>query len=359
MTDLQKFLVFLSQFDFNYSKLQQIIDMMDDDFSLSHFCKMKFDKSVLTNESNEKMKEKADYQRISNYYKNMLDQDIKLITKFDDDYPRQLADLPDAPLFLFCKGDLKLMNEKALAVVGTRKPTGYGRMVTNKIVGDVAQNGVVIVSGLAYGVDSIAHRKCLEVGGKTIAVLGSGLNMIYPAEHQDLADEIARKGLLISEYSPNKTATKYSFPQRNRIIAGISEGVLITEASIKSGTIHTKDFALDYGKNIYAVPGNIDSSASELTNEVIKTGQAQCVTNSLDILNDYNIYNKKEDKKSRICQLSLEEQAITALLEDGMKDIDYLTKNCNLSISEFNSYLTSLEINGIISRLPGGFISLN
>ena len=360
--DFKSFLVFLSMFDNTYLKNQQIIDSLGEDVSLKHFCKSEFD-GILTKENLDKMKERADINRINNYYNNMLDSDIVLLTKFDKDYPEKLRDLPDAPFFLFCRGDLSLLNEKALAIVGTRKPTNYGRVVTNRIVGDVAREGVVIVSGLAYGVDSIAHRKCLEVGGKTIAVLGAGLNEIYPAEHISLAEEIAKKGLLVSEYSPNKKATKYSFPQRNRIIAGLSDGVLITEASIKSGTIHTKDYALDYGKNIYSVPGNIDSPLSELTNDIIKSSQAQLVTKASDILVDYNIVKgesgiKKAEKSSNY-QLSIEESVIVNLLKDGMKEMDFLAKNSGLSISDLNSNLTMLEIRGIISRLPGSIVSLN
>ena len=354
--DFKTFLVFLSQFDYTYSKNNAIIESMDGDFSLKHFLKKKFPENLLSQENFETMKEKADILRIKNYYKNMQDQDIVLVTKFDDNYPAKLKDLPDSPTFLFCRGDLSLFNRASLAVVGSRKPSAYGKYATEKIVKDVSAGGVVIVSGLAYGVDSIAHRKCLEVGGKTIAVLGSGLNAVYPQEQQGLADEIAKKGLMVSEYTPYKRATKYSFPQRNRIIAGLSDGVLITEASIKSGTLHTKEYALDYGRNVYAVPGNIDSPLSELTNDIIKTGQAQCVTKAEDILQDFEIDRKISEKS---LQLSIEEQAIVDLLSDGMKEMDFLTKNSGLSINMFNSTLTTLEIRGIINRLPGGIISLS
>ena len=356
--DFKRFLVFLTMFDNTNLKNEQILNSMDNDYSLKHFTKMKFDSKILPPDIHDKMKVRADEKRINNYYTNLLNDDITLLTKYDSNYPIKLKDLPDSPLFLFCKGDISLFNLPSLTVVGTRKPTAYGRMVTEKLVRDVAEQGIVIVSGLAYGVDSISHRKCLDVGGKTIAVLGSGFNEIYPAEHTALAQEISRKGLIISEYAPNKKATKYSFPQRNRILAGLGDGILITEAGFKSGTKHTKDFALDYGRNIYSVPGNIDSYSSELTNDIIKSGQAQCVTCAKDILDDYQLDNKKEEKEVRY-QLSMEEQAIVSLLEDGMKDIEYLTKNCNLAINIFNSNLTMLEIRGIIKRLPGGLISLN
>ena len=356
MNELQKFLVFLSQFDFTYSKFQQIVDFMGDKLSIEKFCKTKFDKNILSEENYERMKNKSNETIISNYVHNLKNQGIILLTKFDNNYPQKLINYSDAPFFLFCKGDLSLLNSKSLSVVGTRKTSNYGRMIANKLVGDIAQHKITIVSGLAYGVDSIAHRKCLECGGKTIAVLGSGLNEIYPAEHKGLADEIAEKGLLISEYPPNKIATKYTFPQRNRIIAGLGDGVLITEANFKSGTIHTKDYALEYGKNIYSVPGNVDSELSYLTNDIIKSGQASCVTSSQDILNDYDVENITSKKSY---QLSIEEQMIVNLLEDGMKEMDFLIKNCNLSTNIFNSCLTTLEIRGIINRLPGGFIVLN
>lgn len=356
MTEKRKFLIFLSQFDFTYSKFKQIVDFMEEPLSIKSFCKTKFDEKILSHEMFERMKSKCEEQRLENYIHNLENEDVFVLTELDEDYPDKLRDLLDKPFFLFGKGDKSLLNKPSLSVVGSRKPTSYGRMVTTKIVREMAEQGVVIISGLAYGVDSIAHRTCLNANGKTIAVLGSGFKEIYPSEHQSLADEIALKGLLLSEYPPEKRATKYTFPQRNRIIAGLSDGVLITEAGYRSGTIHTKDFALDYGKNIYAIPGNIDSELSSLPNDIIKSGQGQCVLSSQDILQDYDLSRKSSPQKA--VELSFEEQSIVSFLEDGMKDIEFLSKNCNLSTNLLNSYLTTLEIRGIINRLPGGFVSL-
>lgn len=362
MSDLKELLIFLSQFDLTNHKIRQILDILGDNASIKSFKKAKLDKTkILTSENYQKMLEMADEQLVKTFVVNQAERGIKVVCKFDDDYPQKLFDLDDAPYVLYYKGDISLANKPSLSVVGTRKPTNYGRLATEKIVGDVARAGVVIVSGLAYGVDSIAHRKCLEVGGKTIAVLGGGFNNIYPAEHKGLADEIAEKGLLLSEYRPKKVATKYSFPTRNRIVAGLGDGVLITEASFKSGTIHTKEFALDFGRNIYAVPGNIDNSNSSLTNDIIKRGQAELVTDANDILEDYPELQKKEKKEGKVdySYLSLEEQQILAQLTNGMKTVEEITKNCDISINILNSYLTTLEISGIISRMPGGYISLN
>ncbi len=357
MSDIKSLIIFLSQYDLPYSKIGQILEELGSNPSITAFKKTKLYKNnILTQENYENMIAQADDSIVGTYILNLENRGIKITTKFDEDFPKKLYDLPDCPYILYYMGDINLANVPSLSVVGTRKPTNYGRMVTERFVRDIASSGVVIVSGLAYGVDSIAHRKCLEVGGKTIAVLGGGFDHIYPTEHQNLAMEIAEKGLLLSEYRPKRTTTKYSFPQRNRIVAGLSDGVLITEAGIKSGTIHTKEFALEYGRNIYSVPGNIDSSSSQLTNEIIKIGQASCVTKPDDILKDYEIKTKS---KSLNIAVSDDEKKILKILESGMKSIDDLTIMSELSINIFNICLTTLEISGIIKRLPGGNIALS
>ena len=359
MNDLKSLIIFLSQYDLTSSKMEQIIDFIGENPSISSFKRAKLDKNnILSSENYAKMISQADDSLVRTYTMNLENRGIKIVTKFEENYPKKLFDLPEAPLILYYMGDLSLVNSATLSVVGTRKPSIYGRITTEKLVRDVASAGVTIVSGLAYGVDSIAHKICLECGGKTIAVLGGGFDHVYPTEHYNLAMEIAEKGLLISEYRPKKSATKYSFPQRNRIVAGLGDGVLITEAGIKSGTIHTKDFALEYGRNIYSVPGNIDSISSQLTNEIIKTGQAVCTTQSEDILKDYDLTCKQE-QGGFFDVLSENEQNIVKILKNGMISMEDLTKNCTLSVNILNTCLTTLEIRGIIRRLPGGNIALN
>lgn len=359
MNDLKSLIIFLSQYDLTNAKMTQVIDGLGNNPSIKAFQKTNLVKSgILSQETYNKMLAGADESMVHTYYLNLQNRGIRITTKFDEDFPERLKIIDDAPYILYYMGDLSLTALPALSVVGTRKPTGYGRIVTEKLVRDVASAGIVIVSGLAYGVDSIGHRKCLEAGGKTIAVLGGGFDHIYPAEHQGLAMEIAEKGLLISEYRPKRSATKYTFPVRNRIIAALGDGVLITEAGLKSGTIHTKDYALDFGKNLYAVPGNIDSNNSELTNEIIKRGQAECVTKSDDILKDYDVKNKEIRQKIVEEIFSENEKKLVEYLQDGMKSLDELTQNCGLSSKIIGTCLTTLEIRGIISRMPGGFIAL-
>ena len=359
MTEHKKLIIFLSQYDFSASKISKILDFLDDQ-SIAGFKKAKFSEKMITAEQKDKMMESAHAQLVETYSNNLLDRGIKIVVRGEEDFPEKLFPLDDCPQILYYMGDLSLANKPSISVVGTRKPSSYGRMITERFVTDLASSGIVIISGLAYGVDSIAHRKCLDVGGKTIAVLGGGFDHIYPAEHMALAKEIAEKGLLISEFRPKLTAGKYNFPLRNRIIAGLSDGVLITEANMKSGTIHTRDFALEYGKNLYAVPGNIDSPLSKLTNEIIKTCQGSCVVSSEDILIDFEgVVEKGEQMQFKDIEgLDENEKIVINALKNGMISIDELSKFAGIDAKILNSCLTTLEIRGLINRLHGGFVSL-
>lgn len=358
MNEKQLLIYFLSQFDLAPNKVEEILACLDGHFTFSALSKLKLDK-ILSPSMTNKIMSVAEENYAKAYLENLQELEINLVCKLDDNFPQKLLGLDDCPFFLFYKGDLSLANQKSVAIVGTRLPSNYGRMVTEKFSKELARNGAVIISGLAYGIDSIAHRQALNENGKTIAVLGSGLNNIYPSDHMDLAREIAQKGLLITEYSPSAKATRYSFPARNRVIAGLSDGVLITEAGIKSGTLYTRDYALDYGKEMFAVPGNIDSDKSALPNEIICTGQGMGVREAKEILSVLHIDQSASRKTKKILQFSLEEQTIVSQLENGSKSLEELEKNCNLSINDLNSCLTMLEIGGIISRMPGGIFCLS
>lgn len=355
--------IFLSQFDFTSTKMEKIFEFLGDNASLKTFKKAKFPENILKHEEFAKMIPHAEEELIKTYQINLADRGIKITTRFDENFPKKLIDLPESPYILYYMGDLSIANIPSLSIVGTRKPTSYGRFVTEKFARDIASAGIAIISGLAYGVDSIAHRKCLEVGGKTIAVLGGGFDNIYPSDHKDLAMEIAEKGLLISEYRPKMKPAKYSFPSRNRIIAGLGDNVLITEASFKSGTIHTRDYALDYGKEVFAVPGNIDNVNSQLTNDIIRTHHSSCVIEPKDILDEYDVYLSKTPEIKELSFLDIEltdeEKIIIENLKKGISNIEELTKSAGISAKNMNRYLTTLEINGIISRLPNGQIALN
>lgn len=217
----------------------------------------------------------------------MEKENIKLITIKDKEYPKNLQNVYDKPISIYVKGNIKLLNKFSLAIIGCRENSEYGKIVADVISKNLAKRNIVIISGLARGIDSIAHIGTLKEKGQTIAVMGSGLDIIYPYENKKLAEEIIKNdGLLISEYPLGTKPSKSNFPARNRIISGISHGIIVVEAKKKSGTMTTVDFGLEQGKNIFTIPGNITSINSEGTNELIKQG-AKCVTNIQDILEEY------------------------------------------------------------------------
>ena len=352
MTNKEKLLVFLSMFELSVQKQEELLSHMKEQ-TIENLLDSDECVNLLSAETFHKMVKSYDRRAFENSLSNMENAGIKLLSYENEDYPKRLKDLPERPLLLYAKGDLSLLKQKCFAIVGTRMPSNYGKLVTEKFVSTLAEAGLVIVSGLCYGVDEIAHRKTLEVGGKTIAIVGSGFNNIYPSTNTPLSKEIEEKGLLLSEYPPSFKARRYTFPKRNRIIVGISDGVLITEAGFKSGTIHTKEYAIEFGRDIFAVPGNINNSKSDLPNHIIKTGQAQCVTEPDDIIEAYGLEKKLAEKK--VVSVNMDEQIVIDLLRDGEKDFEYLLEKSQISVKNLNVCLTTLEIRGLIRKLPGQF----
>ena len=345
----------MSMFEISIKKQEMILDVVED-YTLSSVLRNQKVVSLLSTEEFHKMVSQGDQKVLDSAVQNMESAGIKIITIFSENYPKMLKNLPERPMLLYAKGDLSLLDDKCIAMVGTRTPTNYGKLITEKFAKELAQSGFVIVSGLCYGIDEIAHKGALSVNGKTIAVVGSGFNNIYPATNFALANEIAEKGLLLSEYPPSFRAKRYTFPKRNRIVAGLSMGVIITEASIKSGTLHTKEYALEYGKDVFAVPGNVNSTKSELTNSLIRSAQAECMLSADDVIAFYGMTKKAKEKK--LVTLSFDEQVIVDLLKNAERDFDYLVENSKIPVNILNSCLTTLEIRGLIRKLPGKFYAL-
>ena len=224
---------------------------------------------------------------LDKYEQYMKKNGIELIHIYDKYYPEKLKDLYDKPIVLFVKGNKEILNSFSLAIIGCREYSKYGEEVTKEITEQITKNGIVTISGLARGIDSIAHKATIDARGKTIAVIGSPIDNIYPAENTKLANEIIKNdGIIVSEYIVGSKTNKMNFPARNRIISGMSDGVVVIEAKKKSGTMITVDFALEQGKEVFAVPGNIANTNSKGTNELIKQG-AKCITNVQDILEEY------------------------------------------------------------------------
>ena len=287
---------------------------------------------------------------------NMENHGVFAVTWFSSDYPTLLRDIPDPPYVLFCKGNVDLLATDCLAVIGTRKVSSYGRRIATDFT-RVLSEYFTIVSGLAYGVDGIAHETTLDEQGSTIAVLGSGLLNVYPAAHQGLADRIVENGgLLVSEYGLRSEPFSYHFPQRNRIVSGLSRGVLVCQAPSKSGTISTVDLALDQGKDVFVVPGEIYDAGFSGSNRLIKTVQAACVTTPLDIADYYDLNRKESATQSY--QISIEEQAIVNVLSRGQLTFDELIASTGIAPADLNFMLANLEIRSIIVRLPGNLYRL-
>lgn len=225
---------------------------------------------------------------LDKYVEYMQNYGISIVTIYDKEYPNKLRNIYDPPVTLYVKGNKEILNENSIAIVGCRDCSNYGKEVAQKVAYELGKEDISIISGMAKGIDSQAHIGCLNAKGKTIAVLGSGLDRIYPKENLKLYNEIiANGGAIVSEYIIGTKPDKMNFPARNRIISGLSDGLVVVEAKQKSGTLITVDFALEQGKNIFVVPGNITSANSAGTNELIKQG-AKCITDVKDILEEYH-----------------------------------------------------------------------
>ncbi len=274
---------------------------------------------------------------------------IKCVKHSSDEYPKKLRDIDSPPKQLYVLGNLFDDDSYRISVVGTRRPTKYGRYVTETLVGELARLGVVIISGLALGIDGLAHTAALDAKGKTIAVMPCGLDKIYPASHRGLAKKIlAARGALLSEYKEGMPPLVQNFPTRNRIVSGLADAVLVIEAAARSGTSITAGFALEQGKTVMAVPGNINSPMSAGTNNLIRTG-AFPVSSVTDILNACGLEDLQTNK-ANLRGDNAAEQTILDLLKEGPKDGDELQKLAKIKASEFNQALTMLEIKGTIKN---------
>ncbi|MCS7278914.1 MAG: DNA-processing protein DprA [Thermodesulfobacteriaceae bacterium] len=284
---------------------------------------------------------------------------IEILFYEDLGFPEILRKIPYPPLFLYVKGCLNL-SKPLLAIVGSRKPTSYGKEVAYQFANFLGKNGVGIISGLARGIDTIAHKGCLEAEGYTVGVLGCGLNVVYPAENRWLYLKIIEKGgALISEHPLGTKPRPENFPRRNRLISGLSQGVLIIEAGKRSGTLITAKWALSQGKEVFAVPGNIFSSQSEGTHYLLKEG-ATLITNPSELMEYLGWKPEKQDQtfKTQKIELLPKEKEILNLITNYPKHIEEITSDTSIPFFEILSILTELEIKGLIKSLPGKYYQL-
>lgn len=282
------------------------------------------------------------------------------ITIEDKRYPKQLRTIKNAPKQLYLKGNVELLNQNIIAIIGSRNCSEQGKRLTKKFASELSMQGIVIASGMAKGIDTVAHMATLNVGEKTIAILGNGFNNIFPEENKNLYKQIIENGgLVVSEYPPNTEPSSKLFLERNRIVSGISIGILVVEAASRSGTSVTAKLAKQQNRKVFVLPHEIEDKHGVGTNKLIRNG-ATLVTSAKEIIEEFEFltYKKIENKNTNKIQKepnNKEYKKVYNLIQRGVKDINELCKNSNKTIQDMNNILFMLELEGFITRKAGGY----
>lgn len=305
------------------------------------------------------IKDFSGWDEIGKMLERLDSEGVRVILYTDKEYPSLLREIEDAPVILYVKGEIKEEDRFSIAVVGSRNATHYGRFVAEKIATELAESGFTIVSGLARGVDTIAHSSSLRAGGRTIAVMGSGIDLIYPAENKGLFDKIIGSGYVVTEFPPGTPPDKGNFPKRNRLISGLSLGVVVVEATEGSGALITARAALEQNREVFAVPGNISSPNSRGTNELIKRG-AKLVQRSDDIIEELAqpLRGFIRPKEKDHVELTDEEREICNKLTSEPRHIDEIMRGSGFPMQKVLSILLGLELKGVVNQVDGKMFCL-
>jgi DNA processing protein len=297
-------------------------------------------------------------EKILDYHKKLTEMDIKYTAIDDIDYPTSLSFISSPPQVIYYKGKKPMDNGIKIAIVGARKCTVYGKKIAHYFSKELAKENITVVSGMARGIDTAAHKGALESNGKTIAVLGCGINICYPKENYKVMEQIIKEGTVISEYPINTQPLAGLFPKRNRIISGLCNGILVVEAAKKSGSLITVDFALEQGKDVFSIPGRLFEKMSLGTNHLIQMG-AKPVFDIDDILEEYNIIRDKNTDTTVKNKIILEqnEKIVYSCISFEPIYIDDICRKTNKNISEIQLILTKLEFKGIIEQLPNKYFT--
>jgi len=297
------------------------------------------------------------FARIDDIIRELEAKDVDYVTYLDDDYPERLFETYDRPLVLFLKGDKSLLSKDAIAVVGTRKPTRYGMKIADEFAREFANAGLVVVSGFARGVDATAHKACVMADSPTIAVFACGIDVCYPAEHKGLYEGIlAKGGLLVSEYPLGAKPLQYHFPDRNRIISGLSRAVFLPEAAKNSGSLITMRLAIEQGRDIFITPGNIFMEEAAGSNELLKEMPHAMVFSADDVLDAMRV--NREVRVREEVELDFAESQIVDALHDNELHFEELLEITGLNVADLTNTLINLELNGIIAQTGGNYYTL-
>ena len=288
--------------------------------------------------------------------------DIRGLIITDKDYPRRLKFCSDAPMVIYVRGNVSLNHPKILAVVGTRRATAQGKKITMEIIEGLANQNVLIISGLAFGIDIVAHQSAIRSNLPTIGVIAHGMDRIYPAEHTGVANSMEENGAIISEFKSGTKPDRENFPKRNRIVAGMADAVLVVESQKKGGSMITADLGFGYGRDVFAVPGRPGDKQSEGCNYLIRNNKAALVESAKDIMYVMNweeVQRPKEIQKQLFIDLTPEEEKLFSLLKDQKKmPLDELCFSAGISMSSASVPILTMELNGLIRTLPGKMIEL-
>ena len=297
----------------------------------------------------------TDFERVEAEIAFIKKNDIQVLFYLDDDYPLRLKQYEDAPVCLFYKGNAALNGRKHISVVGTRTPTDRGKWICEKLVEDFSKYNINIFSGLAYGIDAAAHKASIKFGLPTIGVVAHGLDNLYPSVHKSLAKEMLENGGLLTEFPSNTNPDRERFPARNRIIAGISDAVIVVESKKSGGSIITANFANDYNKDVFAIPGRIQDEYSKGCNRLIKEHKAFLLESAEELIKmmRWEKKNEKEVQRSLFFDLTRDEQKIVELIKIGIDDIDGIANEVSMKLSDLAGMMLELEFKGVIKSIPG------
>ncbi len=341
----------LSNIKMKSSRLRKIMTENEDIIGGKNFIEILVEKREIKKEEVEKANSDSCLEKQIRILKQ---ENVRMLTIFDEEYPKNLIDLEDSPPILYCRGKVLPKDSNAVSIVGTRRATEYGRNAARTLGKKLSELGITIVSGMAMGIDTQAHIGALEGNGRTLAIMGTGIDLIYPASNRNLAPKIVEHGALLTELPPLSRALPYHFPARNRIISGLSKAVIAVEAAERSGVFSTVRWALEYGRDVYALPGDINRKVSEGTNKLIKRG-AILLTSYKDILEntDLNFKETKKKDKKKIPELSETEKLIYKVLELTPKSTDNLASETGLDPQTIMTTMALLELKGLSREISG------
>lgn len=359
MENKHKLILLLDEAMFSHKLIYSLLEKFDENDLLFNLDKIQHELISVVGESCFcKLKNAICLKKIEKIASKLNNFNVGVVFYDDKEYPQKLLNISCPPPVIYYKGDVVLLNKKSIAIVGTRRPTVYGRETTKLFATKLSEAGLVTVSGLAYGLDMEVAVSTLEARGKTIAVLGGGLDEIYPSQNTNLANKIVDDGgLLISLHPPGRKPTKYSFVERNRIISGLSLGTIIIEAGESSGTLNTANHTIEQGRELFVVPANINSVASKGSNKLIEELPETFTIRPERVLKVLNIKTEENKSSSNVEIADIEKNILNLLYEKDL-DFDQIQEQTKIESKTLISLLTMMEINGLIKKLPGNFYSL-